>query len=209
RGTRIACFPSSAVSAIGAALQTRPPGGRPWPVPPGMRESGGPSLRIGPEGVLLYQWWVFIHIVGVLGFLLAHGESVAVLFARRRERDPDRIRTLLGLSGQSATAFYVSFLVLLGGRLAAATCGPWWSAGVGRVGRRRADENGRRDGEVTYKRIVIGTDGSETAAVAQRAATALAKEFDAELVVTHAVDPSGFDAGRAEEILKTAVGWSV
>ena len=62
---------------------------------------------------------------------------------------------------------------------------------------------------MTYKRIVIGTDGSETAAVAQRAATALAKEFDAELVVTHAVDPSGFDAGRAEEILKTAVGWSV
>jgi len=77
----------------------------------------------------LYQWWVFIHIVGVLGFLLAHGVSVAVLFALRRERDPDRIRALLGLSGQSATAFYVSFLVLLGGGLAAATWGHWWSAG--------------------------------------------------------------------------------
>src|SRR5437667_7178283 len=62
---------------------------------------------------------------------------------------------------------------------------------------------------MTYKRIVIGTDGSETAAVAQRAATALAKEMDAELVVTHAVDPSGFDAARAGEILRTAVEWSL
>ena len=75
----------------------------------------------------MYQWWVFIHIVGVVGFLLAHGVSVTVLFALRRERDPDRIRALLALSGQSTTAFYWSFLVLLGGGLAAAT---WGSAYV-------------------------------------------------------------------------------
>jgi nucleotide-binding universal stress UspA family protein/nitrite reductase/ring-hydroxylating ferredoxin subunit len=62
---------------------------------------------------------------------------------------------------------------------------------------------------VTYRKIVVGTDGSQTAAVAQRAATALAREFDAELVVTHAVDPSGYDASRAEEILNTAVEWSI
>jgi hypothetical protein len=92
-----------------------------------MRESGGPA-RAGAGGSFLYQWWVFIHIVGVLGFLLAHGVSVAVLFALRRERDPDRIRALLALSGQSTTAFYWSFLVLLGGGLAAATWGHWWSA---------------------------------------------------------------------------------
>ena len=60
-----------------------------------------------------------------------------------------------------------------------------------------------------YKRILIGTDGSETAAVAQRAATSLAKELEAEVVVVHAVDPSGFDAALAEEILKTAVEWSL
>jgi hypothetical protein len=81
-----------------------------------------------PEGSFLYQWLVFIHIVGVLGFLLAHGVSVTVLFALRRERDPDRVRALLALSGQSTTAFYWSFLVLLGGGLAAATYGHWWSA---------------------------------------------------------------------------------
>ena len=72
---------------------------------------------------------MFIHLVGVLGFLLAHGTSVAVLFSLRSERDPARIRALLGLSSQSMTAFYWSFLVLLGGGLAAATWGHWWSAG--------------------------------------------------------------------------------
>jgi hypothetical protein len=75
----------------------------------------------------VYQWWVFIHLVGVLGFLLAHGVSVAVLFALRSERDPARIRALLTLSSQSTNAFYWSFLVLLGGGLAAATWGHWWA----------------------------------------------------------------------------------
>jgi hypothetical protein len=81
--------------------------------------------RSGLAGV--YQWWVFIHLVGVLGFLLAHGASVATLFALRTERDPARIRALLNLSSQTITAFYWSFLVLLGGGLAAATWGHWWS----------------------------------------------------------------------------------
>ena len=76
----------------------------------------------------MYQWWVFIHLVGVLGFLLSHGVSVGVLFSLRTERDPARIRALLQLSSQSMTAFYWSFLVLLGGALAAATAGHWWSA---------------------------------------------------------------------------------
>jgi uncharacterized membrane protein len=75
----------------------------------------------------VYQWWVFIHLLGVLGFLLAHGVSVGVLIALRTERDPGRVRALLQLSSQSTTAFYWSFLVLLGGGLAAATSGHWWS----------------------------------------------------------------------------------
>ena len=40
-----------------------------------------------------------------------------------------------------------------------------------------------------YRRIVVGTDGSETAAVAVRHAATLAKSFDGELVVVTAFRP--------------------
>ena len=58
---------------------------------------------------------------------------------------------------------------------------------------------------MTYKKIVIGTDGSETAAVAQQAAVALAKEFAAELVVTYAVDPWTTDPDVADAVLEYAL----
>ena len=75
----------------------------------------------------MYNWWVFIHIVGVLGFVLAHGVSTWMALAVRRERNPERLRTLLDLSASSNTAFYVStFLLLLGG-LAAGFDGHWWT----------------------------------------------------------------------------------
>lgn len=61
----------------------------------------------------MYEWWLFIHLVGVFGLLLAHGGSVAITFQLRRERDPDRIAALLQLSRSSLTAFYVSLAVLV------------------------------------------------------------------------------------------------
>src|SRR5919108_4072212 len=66
-----------------------------------------------------YSFWVFLHLLGVFGFLTAHGVVVGVSFALQKERDPGRIRTLLELSGSSMLAFYVSLLVLLGGGFAA------------------------------------------------------------------------------------------
>ena len=75
----------------------------------------------------MYNWWVFIHIVGVLGFVLAHGASTWMALAVRREREPERLRTLLDLSASATMAFYVStFLLLLGG-VAAGFDGHWWS----------------------------------------------------------------------------------
>ena len=61
---------------------------------------------------------------------------------------------------------------------------------------------------MTYTKIVIGTDGSETAAIAQQTAVALAKEFDAELLVTTAVDPSSPDHDVADAVLEYAVSES-
>lgn len=60
------------------------------------------------------NWWLFVHIGSVFAFLLAHGASAAVAFALRRERDRERIRTLLQLSGSTARTMYATLAVLLG-----------------------------------------------------------------------------------------------
>lgn len=91
------------------------------------RRSGRSSLE--GFGRLLYRWWVFLHIVGAFGFLLAHGVSVAITFQLRTERDPRRISDLLALSGSSIRAFYMSILVLLVGGVVAGFLGDWWSEG--------------------------------------------------------------------------------
>jgi uncharacterized membrane protein len=74
----------------------------------------------------MYPWIVFLHIVGVFGFLLSHGASVAVLFRLRKERDRQRIETLLELSGASMLGFYASIVVLLAAGIAAGFVGNWW-----------------------------------------------------------------------------------
>ncbi len=74
----------------------------------------------------MYPWVVFVHIAAVFTFLLAHGASVAVLFRIRKERDREKIRALLELSGASMAGFYVSILVLLGAGVIAGFLGNWW-----------------------------------------------------------------------------------
>lgn len=73
-----------------------------------------------------YQWWVFLHIVGVFGFLLGHGVSVAVTFRLRRERDPARIGALLELSGSSLTLFFYGLLLLVVAGVVAGFIGKYW-----------------------------------------------------------------------------------
>jgi hypothetical protein len=74
---------------------------------------------------LMYPWVVFLHIAGVFGFLLSHGASVAVLFRIRRERDREKIRTLLEVSGASMVAFYAPIVVLLAAGVIAGFLGNW------------------------------------------------------------------------------------
>ena len=50
---------------------------------------------------MFYQIVVFLHVVSVLGYLLAHGVSAAVSFALQKERDINRVRALLDLSAAS------------------------------------------------------------------------------------------------------------
>lgn len=75
----------------------------------------------------MYRWWVFVHVVGVFGFLISHGVSMYVTFELRGTRDPKRMVSLLELSGSSIRAFYWSFGVLLGGGVVAGFLGHWWT----------------------------------------------------------------------------------
>jgi plastocyanin len=78
---------------------------------------------------MAYEWWVFIHIAGVLAFVTAHGVSVAAALRLRKERDPGRVAGLLDLSGRTVPYFYASYVLLLAGGIAAAFDGDWWGYG--------------------------------------------------------------------------------
>lgn len=75
------------------------------------------------------QWLILIHLIGVFGFLTAHGTSVGVLLRLRNERDPGRINALLQLSSSSIQLFYWSLGLLVAAGLAAAFTGRFWTQG--------------------------------------------------------------------------------
>ena len=70
-------------------------------------------------GAFDYRWWVFLHIIGVFGFLIAHGVSISVALKLRKERERARITELLQFSGGSVMWMYVSLVLLLIGGVAA------------------------------------------------------------------------------------------
>ena len=74
----------------------------------------------------MYIWWRFVHVLGALGFLAAHGATAAVALRPRKERDPAKIRALLGLSRSTRPWMYVSLLVLLVAGIVGGFLGHWW-----------------------------------------------------------------------------------
>jgi len=77
----------------------------------------------------MYQWFVYAHILGVFGYLLAHGTAATVAFALPRQREVERVRILLDLSSGAAMVAGVSLLVLLAGGITAGFLGNWWGQG--------------------------------------------------------------------------------
>ncbi|HET7726923.1 MAG TPA: DUF2269 family protein [Candidatus Limnocylindrales bacterium] len=73
----------------------------------------------------MYQGLVFLHLVGVLVFAIAHGVSIFAAFRVRGERDPKVVAAILGLSKIAVGLLYVGLLLLGIGGLGAA-----WSAGT-------------------------------------------------------------------------------
>ena len=76
-----------------------------------------------------HGWIVFLHVFGVLLFVLAHGVSVAVLLKMRSERNPVALRALLDLSRTSLGAAGIGFLLWFVAGIAAGFTGNWWTSG--------------------------------------------------------------------------------
>ena len=77
----------------------------------------------------MYSWLVFLHVLGVFGFLMAHGISASVAFKLRNERNAERIRALLDLSSSSLGILHGSIGVLLLTGVIVGFLGRWWGRG--------------------------------------------------------------------------------
>ncbi len=79
---------------------------------------------------MAWQWWLFLHIAGVLAFVGAHGVSLVVLYRVRGERDRRRIAELIAFSGTTTRPMYIALGVLtIGGVGAGLTLhlfSAWW-----------------------------------------------------------------------------------
>jgi hypothetical protein len=77
----------------------------------------------------LHTTIVFIHIVGVFLFLLAHGVSAAVLLRLRSERDVAAVRTLLDLSRRTWSVMMIGAALWFFGGILAGFSGNYWTTG--------------------------------------------------------------------------------
>lgn len=76
-----------------------------------------------------YTWWKFLHVAGVIGFVMFHGVSMMVALQLRTERDRGRIATMTQLSGSSLRGMYVALLWLIVFGVVAGIQGEWWNDG--------------------------------------------------------------------------------
>lgn len=77
----------------------------------------------------MYSAIVFIHVLSVFVFLLAHGISIVVFFLIRRQPSVERTHVLMSLRKAAAPVMMVAFLVMILAGLAAAFMGRWWGRG--------------------------------------------------------------------------------
>lgn len=77
----------------------------------------------------LYSIIVFLHVLGVFVFLLAHGSSNAVAFALRTERNMERVRALLMLSPSTFGMMWGGLLLILVTGVAGGFLLNWWAQG--------------------------------------------------------------------------------
>lgn len=77
----------------------------------------------------MYNWVVFLHVFASMSFMLAHGGTTLMALMLKRERNLERVRALLELSGYSWPMFALTFLLILVSGIAAGIMGSWWGRG--------------------------------------------------------------------------------
>jgi hypothetical protein len=79
---------------------------------------------------MAWQWWLLLHLTGVLVFVGAHGVSMFVMYRIRGERDRRRIAELITFSGTTTRPMYIGLLVLTVGGVGAGLTlhlfSQWW-----------------------------------------------------------------------------------
>jgi MFS family permease len=73
-----------------------------------------------------YLFWLWVHIVGVLGFMAAHGTATLMTFKLPKETDRARIRAWLDLSAYSRHLMEGSLLLILAGGIVNGFLGRYW-----------------------------------------------------------------------------------
>ncbi len=61
----------------------------------------------------MYSFVVYLHVLSALTFVLFHGTAMGIMFKLRKERQPDKVKALLELSGQMTPASILALLMLL------------------------------------------------------------------------------------------------
>lgn len=74
----------------------------------------------------MYLTMVFLHILGVIVFALAHGTSIAVAFRLRKERDHSRIAAMLDVSSWSTSLMYLGLLLIIVPGVVLGFLGNYW-----------------------------------------------------------------------------------
>ena len=77
----------------------------------------------------MYGWIIFLHVVSAFIFFMAHGVSIGVALWLRRERQLERLRTLLELSDASRMFVHPSLMVMLLSGIAGGFMLNWWHMG--------------------------------------------------------------------------------
>lgn len=82
-----------------------------------------------PDLAAFHREIVFVHVIGVFLFLLAHGVSAGVLLRLRGERNPHAVRTLVDLSARSLGVMGVGAALWFFSGILAGFSGGHWTSG--------------------------------------------------------------------------------